>query len=131
MADKQDKKKRWEELAQAELKGKSPAALSAHTAEGIDIAPLYTSADLDGLDHLDSVPGEAPFTRGPRATMYTVRPGLSANMPDFPPQKKPINFSTKPLMPGKKDCRLLLIWPPTGAMIQTMHGCAAMLARPG
>ena len=41
MADNQDKKKRWEKIAQAELKGKSPEALATHTAEGIDIAPLY------------------------------------------------------------------------------------------
>ena len=43
------------------------------TPEGIDVKPLYTAADLDGLDHLGSVPGQAPFVRGPRATMYTNR----------------------------------------------------------
>jgi len=44
------------------------------TPEGIDIKPLYTQADLEGIDHLGSVPGTAPFVRGPRATMYTNRP---------------------------------------------------------
>ena len=36
--------------------------------------PLYTAADLEGLEHLDSMPGFPPFLRGPRATMYAGRP---------------------------------------------------------
>ena len=36
--------------------------------------PLYTAADLEGMEHLDSMPGFAPFVRGPRATMYAGRP---------------------------------------------------------
>ncbi|SAK95227.1 methylmalonyl-CoA mutase [Caballeronia catudaia] len=36
--------------------------------------PLYTSEDLEGLAHLDSMPGAAPFVRGPYASMYTTRP---------------------------------------------------------
>jgi methylmalonyl-CoA mutase len=36
--------------------------------------PLYTRADLDGVPHLDSLPGAAPFLRGPHPTMYTERP---------------------------------------------------------
>ena len=31
-------------------------------------------ADLEGLEHLRSLPGQAPFVRGPRATMYANRP---------------------------------------------------------
>ena len=42
--------------------------------EGIDVKPLYTAKDLEGLSHLDSLPGFAPFVRGPRATMYAGRP---------------------------------------------------------
>ena len=62
MAEKQDKKARWTEMATAELKGRTPETLTTTTAEGIDIAPLYTSSDLQGLEHLDTLPGEAPFT---------------------------------------------------------------------
>ena len=102
MADNQDKKKRWEKIAQAELKGKSPEALATHTAEGIDIAPLYTSADLDGLDHLDSVPGEAPFTRGPRATMYTVRPWTIRQYAGFSTAEETNKFFHKALNAGQK-----------------------------
>jgi methylmalonyl-CoA mutase len=35
---------------------------------------LYRAADLQGLEHLDSLPGEPPFLRGPQATMYAGRP---------------------------------------------------------
>jgi len=39
-----------------------------------DRKTLYTAADLDGVDHLDSQPGQAPSVRGPDASMYTQRP---------------------------------------------------------
>ena len=39
-----------------------------------DRKTLYTAADLDGIGHLDSQPGQAPFVRGPYASMYTQRP---------------------------------------------------------
>jgi methylmalonyl-CoA mutase len=38
------------------------------------VKPLYTAADLAGLPHTDTLPGFAPFIRGPQATMYAVRP---------------------------------------------------------
>ena len=44
------------------------------TPEGIDVKPLYTEADLEGLSHLNTMPGFAPYLRGPRATMYAQRP---------------------------------------------------------
>ena len=64
----------WRELARRERKGKPLDELVWTTLEGIDVKPLYTSADLEGLEHLDSLPGIDPFTRGPRATMYVERP---------------------------------------------------------
>ncbi len=64
----------WSSAAAKELRGKDPADLVTQTPEGIDVQPLYTEADLDGIDHLGSTPGFAPFVRGPRATMYTNRP---------------------------------------------------------
>ncbi|MDX6231284.1 MAG: methylmalonyl-CoA mutase, partial [Nocardioidaceae bacterium] len=42
--------------------------------EGIDIEGLYTPADLDGLDALDTYPGLAPYLRGPYPAMYTTQP---------------------------------------------------------
>ncbi len=64
----------WRRLATAELKGRDPDSLTWTTLEGIEVKPLYTRADAEGLDHLDGLPGLAPFTRGPRATMYAGRP---------------------------------------------------------
>ncbi|KAA3625276.1 MAG: methylmalonyl-CoA mutase [Proteobacteria bacterium] len=64
----------WRELAAKDLKGASPDTLNWHTPEGIEVKPLYTAADLDAVAHSDSLPGIAPFARGPRATMYAGRP---------------------------------------------------------
>ncbi|HEY8525550.1 MAG TPA: methylmalonyl-CoA mutase [Acidimicrobiales bacterium] len=64
----------WRALAAKDLKGADPDTLTWHTPEGIDVKPLYTAADLEGLDHVDSLPGLPPFVRGPRATMYANRP---------------------------------------------------------
>ena len=63
----------WEALAAKELKA-APASLAWHTPEGIEVKPLYTRDDLEGIGHLDSLPGLEPFLRGPRATMYAGRP---------------------------------------------------------
>jgi methylmalonyl-CoA mutase len=60
----------WRKLAGKERKGADPAGLVWHTPEGIDVKPLYTTADVAGLDFADTVPGDFPFLRGPRATMY-------------------------------------------------------------
>jgi len=64
----------WAHLASKELRGKPVEDLTWHTAEGIAVKPLYTQADLAGLDHLDGLPGFSPFARGPKATMYAGRP---------------------------------------------------------
>ena len=64
----------WQALASKELKGAAPGTLDRQTPEGLTIKALYTAADLAGLEHLDSLPGSAPFVRGPRATMYANRP---------------------------------------------------------
>ncbi|OAP36846.1 methylmalonyl-CoA mutase [Sinorhizobium glycinis] len=65
--------KDWEALAEKELKA-SPESLTWHTPEGIEVKPLYKQGDLEGIGHLDSLPGVEPFVRGPRATMYAGRP---------------------------------------------------------
>jgi methylmalonyl-CoA mutase len=64
----------WRASAAQDLKGADPESLVWHTPEGIDVKPLYTAADLAGIEGLDSLPGFAPFTRGVRATMYANRP---------------------------------------------------------
>jgi methylmalonyl-CoA mutase len=64
----------WTALAEKECRDKPLDNLTWDTPEGIAVKPLYTEADLDGLGHLGSMPGTAPFVRGPRATMYAGRP---------------------------------------------------------
>ena len=64
----------WEKLAAKELRDKPLSALDWTTPEGIVVKPLYTAADLEGLETVGTVPGFPPFTRGPKATMYAGRP---------------------------------------------------------
>src|SRR4249919_223303 len=64
----------WEKLAAKELRDKPLESLDWTTPEGIVVRPLYTAADLEGLETLGALPGFPPFTRGPKATMYTGRP---------------------------------------------------------
>src|SRR5471032_1266198 len=64
----------WEKLAAKELRDKPVSALDWTTPEGIVVKPLYTAADLEGLETVGTVPGFPPFLRGPKATMYAGRP---------------------------------------------------------
>ena len=64
----------WERLARQEIKRESLEQLSWTTPEGIAVKPLYTAADLEGLEAIQSLPGFPPYLRGPRATMYANRP---------------------------------------------------------
>ncbi len=64
----------WEKAAAKSAPGGSLDSLNWVTPEGIVVKPLYTAADLQGLAHTDTLPGFAPFVRGPQATMYAVRP---------------------------------------------------------
>ncbi|MBJ7261895.1 MAG: methylmalonyl-CoA mutase [Acidimicrobiia bacterium] len=64
----------WRARAEKELKGDDPDRLTWTTPEGIAVAPIYSSADLEGLEAINSMPGEAPYLRGVRSTMYTNRP---------------------------------------------------------
>jgi methylmalonyl-CoA mutase len=63
----------WQALASEELRGKSADDLVTLSPDGLPIRPLYTAADLEGLEYTDTMPGIFPFVRGPRATMYANR----------------------------------------------------------
>ena len=64
----------WKKNALSELNRTEIDDFVVETPEGINIKPLYTASDNKGLEHLNTLPGEAPFLRGPKATMYTGRP---------------------------------------------------------
>jgi methylmalonyl-CoA mutase len=73
MAD-QDRRDDWAARARAELKGRDPESLRRDTLEGIEVKPVYDAGDLEGLSHLHALPGEAPYMRGVKSTMYAGRP---------------------------------------------------------
>jgi methylmalonyl-CoA mutase len=54
--------------------GAKPDAATWQTYEQIPVKPLFTSADVPVDAWLDSMPGIAPFVRGPYATMYVQKP---------------------------------------------------------
>lgn len=91
----------WAKLAERELKT-SPETLTWKTPEGIDVKPLYTEADTENLSHLGSLPGFAPFTRGPRATMYAGRPWTIRQYAGFSTAEESNAFYRKALAAGQK-----------------------------
>src|SRR6185295_7686939 len=64
----------WQKAAARSAPGGRVDALDWVTPEGIRVKPLYTAADTQALPYADTLPGFAPFVRGPQATMYAVRP---------------------------------------------------------
>jgi methylmalonyl-CoA mutase len=96
------KRASWQKKASEELRGAPLESLTKTTAEGIDIAPLYTSEDAEGLPHMGSLPGEAPFLRGPRASMYTHRPWTIRQYAGFSTAEETNNFFRSALNAGQK-----------------------------
>jgi len=93
---------KWREFAKSELKGRDPESLVWETPEGIRIKPLYTAADLEKLEALDTLPGAAPFLRGPRATMYANRPWTIRQYGGFSTAEETNAFFRKNLAGGQQ-----------------------------
>lgn len=91
---------KWSELAKAELRGRPLEDLTWKTLEGIEVKPLYTEDDTRELPHLGTIPGEAPFTRGPRATMYAGRPWTIRQYAGFSTAEESNTFYRKGLAAG-------------------------------
>jgi methylmalonyl-CoA mutase len=72
------------------------------TPEGIDVKPLYTAADVDGLDFLDTYPGIAPYLRGPYPTMYTTQPWTIRQYAGFSTAEESNAFYRRNLAAGQK-----------------------------
>jgi methylmalonyl-CoA mutase len=92
----------WKKNALNELKKTEIDSFLVETPEGIVIKPLYTSSDVNGIDHLDTIPGEAPFLRGPKATMYTGRPWTVRQYAGFSTASESNAFYKKNLAAGQK-----------------------------
>ncbi len=92
----------WHDLASKELKGRDPDELTWQTPEGIAVKPLYTAADLEGLEGVDSLPGFAPYSRGVHATMYANRPWTVRQYAGFSTAEESNAFYRKNLASGQK-----------------------------
>lgn len=92
----------WHELATKERKGKAPEDLITDTPEGISLKPLYTSEDTQKLEFTDTLPGLAPFVRGPKATMYAGRPWTIRQYAGFSTAEASNAFYRKNLAAGQQ-----------------------------
>ena len=92
----------WKTLAEKELRGRSLADLTWDTPEGIPVKPVYGPGDMDALAHMGGMPGVAPFTRGPRATMYTGRPWTIRQYAGFSTAEESNAFYRKALDAGQQ-----------------------------
>ena len=101
-ADKDTSKETWRSTAEAELRGRSVDDLTWNTLEGIPVQPIYTAEDLDGVDHLGSIPGSAPFTRGVKATMYAGRPWTIRQYAGFSTAEESNAFYRRGLAAGQQ-----------------------------
>ena len=92
----------WAELARRELKDTPIEALTRTTPEGLDVKPLYTEADLEGIETVGSLPGIEPFVRGVRATMYSNRPWTIRQYAGFSTAEESNAFYRRNLAGGQK-----------------------------
>ncbi|MBN1171698.1 MAG: methylmalonyl-CoA mutase [Micromonosporaceae bacterium] len=76
--------------------------LTWDTPEGIAVKPLYTAEDLEGLDFLSTMPGIAPYLRGPYPTMYTTQPWTIRQYAGFSTAEESNAFYRRNLAAGQK-----------------------------
>ncbi|MDG2002136.1 MAG: methylmalonyl-CoA mutase [Novosphingobium sp.] len=85
----------WQAAADKEVKGRD---LTWDTPEGLAIKPLYTADDAGD----PGLPGFAPFTRGPRASMYAGRPWTIRQYAGFSTAEESNAFYRRNLAAGQK-----------------------------
>jgi methylmalonyl-CoA mutase len=93
---------KWKDLATKQLRGKALEDLAWDTPEGIRVNPLYTAEDLEGMPHVNTLPGFAPYVRGPMATMYAGRPWTIRQYAGFSTAKESNAFYRRNLAAGQK-----------------------------
>jgi len=94
---------KWQKSFERETKIDLSEA-SSETDEGIEIKPVYTKADIENLSFVDndSLPGQFPYTRGPKASMYTNRPWTIRQYAGFSTAEESNDFYKKNLKSGQK-----------------------------
>jgi len=90
----------WDKAAAKSAPGGDLGNLVWKTPEGLTVKPLYTAADLEGLPYADTLPGFAPYVRGPQATMYAVRPWTIRQYAGFSTAEASNAFYRKALAAG-------------------------------
>ena len=93
----------WQKSFEKETK-KNLSDASSETDEGIDIKPVYTKEDLENFSFVEkhSLPGQWPYTRGPKASMYTNRPWTIRQYAGFSTAEESNEFYKKNLESGQK-----------------------------
>ena len=79
-----------------------PATSSWTTPEGIEVPRLFTVADTEPLDFLDTWPGLPPYLRGPYPTMYTTQPWTIRQYAGFSTAEDSNAFYRRNLAAGQK-----------------------------
>jgi methylmalonyl-CoA mutase len=92
----------WERQAAKEIKQENIDKLQWATAEGINVKPLYTLEDLEKLENINTLPGFAPYMRGPRASMYAGRPWTVRQYAGFSTAEESNAFYKRNLAAGQQ-----------------------------
>jgi methylmalonyl-CoA mutase len=92
---------KWTDLATKQLRGRPLEDLNWKTPEGIMVKPLYTAEDIEGMPHVNTLPGFAPYVRGPMATMYAGRPWTVRQYAGFATAKESNEFYRRNVAAGQ------------------------------
>ncbi len=85
--------------------GKTTAAAGSHswmTPELIPVKPVYTSEDLEKMEHLHYAAGLPPYLRGPYSTMYVMQPWTIRQYAGFSTAEESNAFYRRNLAAGQK-----------------------------
>ncbi|MDR3266756.1 MAG: methylmalonyl-CoA mutase [Tannerella sp.] len=73
-----------------------------NTPEQIQVKPVYTKEDLEGMEHLHYAAGIPPFLRGPYSGMYVMRPWTIRQYAGFSTAEESNAFYRRNLASGQK-----------------------------
>ncbi len=90
----------WEKAAAKQSPGGDTRNLIWKTPEGLQVKALYTKKDVEGLPNADTLPGFAPYVRGPQPTMYAVKPWTIRQYAGFSTAEASNAFYRKALAAG-------------------------------
>src|SRR5690349_11878842 len=94
----------WRARFEAET-GKPVTELVHKTLEQIDVRPLYTAADLNDCNLLETMPGIAPFLRGPYGSMYVTKPWTVRQYAGFSTAEESNAFYRRNIAAGQQGDR--------------------------